>query len=85
MSALMEKNLIEQCGRLDAPGRPSLYRTTNDFLRVFGISGLSELPTVRLRTDNGEIVELQPGEVDCEQLTIGGEDQNTSSSADKAE
>ena len=73
MSALMEKNLIEQCGRLDAPGRPSLYRTTNDFLRVFGLSELSELPTVKLRTDSGEIVELHAGETDCEQITMEGD------------
>lgn len=45
---LTEKKLIEVCGRLDAPGRPSLYRTTDDFLRVFGISSLSELPPVEI-------------------------------------
>ncbi len=41
---LCDKKLIEVCGRLDAPGHPSLYRTTEDFLRVFGISSLDELP-----------------------------------------
>lgn len=60
MNALIEKNLIEPCGRLDSPGRPSLYRTTNDFLRVFGISGLDELPTVTLRSDSGEPIEITP-------------------------
>ena len=45
---LTDKKLIEVCGRLDAPGHPSLYRTTDDFLRVFGISSLSELPPVEL-------------------------------------
>ena len=72
LSSLTEKNLIEQCGRLDAPGRPALYRTTTDFLRVFGLSELSELPTVRLRTDSGETIELQAGETDGEQLSISG-------------
>ena len=77
MGSLSEKNLIEQCGRLDAPGRPALYRTTNDFLRVFGISELDELPTVSLRTDSGELVELRPGENDTEQLTMEpGTDEN---------
>lgn len=77
MGSLSEKNLIEQCGRLDAPGRPALYRTTNDFLRVFGISELDELPTVSLRTDSGEVVELRPGENDTEQLTMEpGTDEN---------
>ena len=70
MSALLEKNLIEQCGRLDAPGRPALYRTTNDFLRVFGLSELAELPTVKLRTDSGELVEFTAGESDYEQLVM---------------
>lgn len=70
MSALLEKNLIEQCGRLDAPGRPALYRTTNDFLRVFGLSELSELPTVKLRNENGETVEFTAGEAEYEQLTM---------------
>jgi len=41
---LEDRGLIEECGRLDAPGRPILYRTTPAFLRVFGISTLSELP-----------------------------------------
>lgn len=61
MNALCEKNLIEPCGRLDAPGRPTLYRTTTDFLRVFGLSELSELPTVTLKSDTGENVEITPG------------------------
>ncbi len=42
--SLIDKALIEACGRLDAPGRPMLYVTTEKFLRVFGISSLSELP-----------------------------------------
>ena len=45
---LTEKKLIEVCGRLDAPGRPSLYRTTEDFLRIFGLTDLSELPPAEL-------------------------------------
>ena len=49
VNALTEKNMIEPCGRLDTPGRPTLYRTTEDFLRVFGISSLEELPTVNLK------------------------------------
>jgi len=44
MSSLMEKDLIEECGRLDAPGRPILYRTTQTFLRTFGLSSLDDLP-----------------------------------------
>jgi len=44
MGILLDKELIESCGRLDVPGRPSVYRTTDLFLRVMGITDLSELP-----------------------------------------
>lgn len=44
INSLVEKGLIEERGRLDAPGRPRLYGTTADFLRCFGISSLDELP-----------------------------------------
>jgi len=46
VSSLLERNLIEAVGRLDAPGRPMLYGTTADFLRCFGLSSLSDLPGV---------------------------------------
>lgn len=46
VNSLVDKHLIEACGRLDVPGRPILYRTTEDFLRVFGMSSLGELPSV---------------------------------------
>ncbi len=43
VGSLLDKELIEACGRLDAPGRPMLYATTEKFLRVFGLSSLDEL------------------------------------------
>lgn len=46
ISALLTKKLIEECGRLNVPGRPILYRTTPDFLRTFGLSSLEELPEI---------------------------------------
>lgn len=46
ISALLNKHLIEDCGRLNVPGRPIVYRTTPDFLRTFGLSDLSELPEI---------------------------------------
>ncbi|MBQ8524153.1 MAG: SMC-Scp complex subunit ScpB [Clostridia bacterium] len=46
VSSMVEKKLIEPCGRLDVPGRPMLYRTTDNFLRVFGLSSVSELPDI---------------------------------------
>ena len=54
MTSLIDKNLIEVSGRLEAPGRPMLYVTTEKFLRVFGLSSLDELPETELiaPTDN---------------------------------
>ena len=44
VTSLLDKGLIEACGRLDAPGRPMLYQTTEKFLRVFGLNSLADLP-----------------------------------------
>ena len=46
ISALLNKRLIEEAGRLNVPGRPIQYRTTPDFLRTFGLSSLEELPAI---------------------------------------
>ncbi len=46
VSSLLERGLIHSIGRLDAPGRPMLYGTTDDFLRCFGLASLTELPGV---------------------------------------
>ena len=43
---LLEYNLIEESGRLDAPGRPTTYKVTNNFLKMFGYSSLEELPNL---------------------------------------
>ena len=48
VNSLIDKALIEACGRLDAPGRPMLYATTEKFLRVFGLRSLSELPATEI-------------------------------------
>jgi segregation and condensation protein B len=46
VSRLLELGLIEKKGHLDAPGRPSLFGTTDDFLRSFAIGSISELPPI---------------------------------------
>ena len=46
ISALLNKHLIEEAGRLNVPGRPIQYKTTPDFLRTFGLSALEELPPI---------------------------------------
>ena len=46
ISALLNKKLIEDAGRLNVPGRPIQYRTTPDFLRTFALRSLDELPEI---------------------------------------
>ncbi len=59
VGALAERGLIEICGRLDVPGRPSLFRTTDVFLRTMGISSLSELPPLPDLTGSEGVEKLQ--------------------------
>ncbi|MGO5095366.1 SMC-Scp complex subunit ScpB [Agathobaculum sp. LCP25S3_E8] len=58
VAGLTEKGLIEEAGRLDVPGRPMLFRTTEAFLRTFGLSGLEELPALPALEEN-EQMELE--------------------------
>lgn len=51
MNTLVEKGLVEEKGRLDAPGRPILYGTTLEFLKRFGLNSISELPEI----DDGQM------------------------------
>lgn len=44
VNRLLERNLIEEIGRLDTPGRPMLFGTNDEFLRCFGISSVTDLP-----------------------------------------
>lgn len=61
VSLLLDRELIEECGRLPVPGRPILYRTTQTFLRSFGISNLDELPELpSTSAEEGQIaIEMQ--------------------------
>ncbi len=63
VTTLIEKELIEERGRLELPGRPLLYGTTKSFLRCFSISELSELPplpnTPELQKDIGEQLKIE--------------------------
>ena len=67
VSALLNKKLIEEAGRLNVPGRPIQYRTTPDFLRTFGISSLEELPPIE-KVSFGE----PPAAVETAQQTAEG-------------
>lgn len=60
ISTLIQRELIEECGRLDAPGRPILYQTTPNFLRCFGLESLDDLPgenSVQLRIEEEQVSE----------------------------
>lgn len=46
VSRLVEYNLVHELGRLDAPGRPLLFGTTEEFLRSFGVTSIDELPVL---------------------------------------
>ena len=76
ISALMNKKLIEECGRLNVPGRPILYRTTPDFLRTFAISSLEDLPPIE-KVEFGEPVQ----DAIAEQTTIEMPEDNVNTSA----
>ena len=63
ITALLNKKLIEEAGRLNVPGRPILYRTTPDFLRTFGISSLEELPAIEKVNFGEPIEEMEQTEI----------------------
>ena len=59
VSVLAERGLIEPCGHLEAVGRPTLFRTTDLFLRTMGVSSLEELPTLPEVTGSDAARQLQ--------------------------
>jgi len=70
VAALLNKKLIEDCGRLNVPGRPILYRTTPDFLRTFGLSSLDELPEldlIHLKAGGAQLSMEMPSEAPAEE------------------
>ncbi len=74
VSALLTKKLICEAGRLNVPGRPILYRTTPDFLRVFGLESLDELPEI----DKTQLLSRQQLRIEAEQTTAAPADGETS-------
>lgn len=59
VGTLTELGLIEVCGRLDVPGRPSLFRTTDRFLRTMGVEKLEDLPPLPDITQTDSVEKLQ--------------------------
>ena len=76
VNSLIDKELIASVGRLEAPGRPVLYGTTDKFLRVFGLTTLDDLPKTEIK-----LPETKPGE----QLSIAAEELNGETTAANAD
>lgn len=76
VNSLIDKELIGAVGRLDAPGRPVLYGTTDKFLRVFGLSSLEDLPKTEIKLPETEL---------GEQLSIAAEAMNGEMTAENAD
>ena len=80
VNRLYERGLIEEAGRLDAPGRPVLYRTTDTFLRCFGLSSPQDLPKINFSKTLPEL------ESEGDQLKIEGmEDESAAAQPEEAE
>lgn len=56
MNALVEKGLVEEAGRMELPGRPIAYKTTESFLRCFSLSSLEELPQLEEPEDAASLI-----------------------------
>ena len=89
VNRLYERGLIDECGRLEAPGRPVLYKTTDTFLRCFGLSSPKELPDIDLKklgiepqsesNNNDEIIQKKNGNNENKEGTenfIGNKEEN---------
>jgi segregation and condensation protein B len=63
MGLLQERKLIEECGRLQVPGRPHLYRTTKQFLRAFHLTSLDDLPEMPDLGGDGQMRLGEHGEI----------------------
>ena len=55
---LLAKGLIKECGKSDLPGRPILYKTTDDFLDYFGLASIKDLPNIELLEEDNSPKEL---------------------------
>lgn len=66
MNKLLEYNLIEDAGRMDAPGRPVMYQTTDEFLKMFGYKSLKDLPDLPKLKEELEQIEIEDG-IDTEE------------------
>lgn len=70
VSSLVEKGLIEERGRLELPGRPLIYGTTDSFLRCFGIESLDDLPELPKKTteEQEQLTGEDDGQVEIDEI-----------------
>ena len=76
VSSLVARELIEEKGRLELPGRPLIYGTTENFLRCFNVSDVSELPPLPQKNSDEE---------NSEESSENGENENTDKELEKEE
>lgn len=81
MSLLLERGMIEECGRLQVPGRPHLYRTTKKFLRDFHLGSLDELPEMPGIETDGQLRLTEDGSI-LDPRTLVAEEEREESSED---
>ena len=76
ISLLLDRKLIEECGRLQVPGRPHLYRTTKQFLRAFHLTSLDDLPEMPDLGGEGQMRIGEDGQIEdpAESVEITGAD-----------
>ena len=73
---LLEYGLIEEAGKLDLPGRPMSYKTSDEFLRLFGYSSLDELPELpRYKMDENHQIVIEELEENNEDVQVKDEEQ----------
>ena len=72
INTLVEKGLLEEDGRLDVPGRPVAYKTTDNFLRCFGLGSLDDLPPL-VRDNEDKQVSLFEEDNDNNDIETGQE------------
>ncbi len=78
VNRLVERGLVEECGRLDAPGRPILFRTTQNFLRCFGLKTPGELPAIDFSKISTEYEQYEIETIDDTETTVSaGTNENT--------
>lgn len=76
VNTLVDRGLVEEAGRLELPGRPVAYRTTDTFLRCFGITSLADLPPLPTSEGQMSLEEIDQQDIDsfgeqlAEQVTV---------------